>query len=104
MDSLRCYPKASLRRAGVSRTFVPWDAIEFVGIVEMYDQRMVAVRVTDPSAVESPGWARVFSRLNRSMLDADVFYAGLSVPEAELQAAIVDRLEHPEKRTRPEDP
>ncbi len=97
-------PEGILARAGLGESFVPWEAIEAVGVVSMYDTPMVAVRAVDPTAVEMPRWARLFARANRALADGDVYYTSLTVPEEEVADAIADRLEHPEKRTRPEEP
>lgn len=97
-------PDGILSKAGLGQSFVPWDAIDSVGILTISDNPMVAIHTSDPSAVEIPARSRVVSRLNRSLVDADVLYANLTAPEEELQAAIVDRLEHPEKRARPDEP
>jgi hypothetical protein len=88
-------PDGILARAGPNGSFVPWTAIESVETVTMYDTPMVALRTSDPAAVEVPWWARLFSRANRAMLGADVFYANLAMPETELEAAIAERLEDP---------
>jgi hypothetical protein len=88
-------PDGILARAGPNGSFVPWTAVESVEVVTMYDTPMVAVRTSDPAAVEVPRWARLFSRANRAMLGADVFYTNLAMPETELAAAIAERLEEP---------
>jgi hypothetical protein len=49
---------------------------------------MVAIRATDPAAIETPRWAQLFSRANRALMGVDVTYANLVAPEEELAAAI----------------
>jgi hypothetical protein len=93
-------PEGVLGRSPVGGSFVPWEAIEEVGVLEMYDTPMVAIRVTDPATVETPGWARLFSRANRAVAGADVTYASLVAPEEEVARTIAHYMEHPEERSR----
>lgn len=93
-------PQGVLSRSAVGGSFIPWEAIEDVGVVEMYDTPIVAVRASDPGAVEKPGWAGLFARANRAVLDADVTYASLVAPEEELAETIAHYVGHPEERAR----
>jgi hypothetical protein len=55
-------PDGVLGRSVAGDSFVPWDAIEAVGVVKMSDTPLVVIRATDPAAVESPRWAKLFAR------------------------------------------
>ncbi len=93
-------PQGVLARTVGGGSFIPWDAIEDVGVIEMYDTPMVAIRATDPAAVETPRWARLLSRASRAVVHADATYSSLVAPEQDLAEAIAHYVEHPEERAR----
>jgi hypothetical protein len=93
-------PDGVFSRTTLGNTFVPWEAVDEVGVMEMNDTPLVFLRATDPRAIEKPRWTGLFTRANRSMIDADVTYGALIASEHELVDAIGHYLEYPEERAR----
>jgi hypothetical protein len=87
-------------RGAVGSTFVRWEAIESAGVLEMGDTRMVAIRTTDPGAVDAGKIGGWLGRANRGLIGADATYSGLEVPEEQLAEAISYYCEHSGERER----
>lgn len=72
--SLLLLAEGVLFQAGSSRVYVPWPAIEDIGVVTMHDNDMLAVRVSDRRAVEAGPFARLLMPMNRRMAGAELSF------------------------------
>ena len=89
-----------VRRAGFLWSYVGWDAIETVKVVEAFETPVVGVTVRDPAAIETSFLGGLFLLSPGELAGVDVPYAAsLARPDA-LADAIVHYLEHPEARAR----
>ena len=91
-------PEGILARAG-SSSFVPWEAIEDVFILEMYGSRMVSLSA-DPASVETATSGQLGMLISRGADLPELAFSGLVAPEDELCRAIEHYLRHPEERER----
>lgn len=83
-------------------TFAPWDAIAEVGEVEMYHNRFLAIRASDPSRIEMGRLQGLSGRAQRSMTGADLTFpfSSLAVEPADLTSAIARYRGRSELRVR----
>lgn len=89
-----------LLEGGVMPTFVPWDAIETVGVISMHNNEMLGISVHDRRRVETSRVGRLLLPLNRLLSPAEITQpidAFVASPEV-----VVSTLEHyfthPEER------
>lgn len=77
---MRTTPRMLLLEEGIEfeaqggRTFVPWDAITWVGVVSLYRNQMIGVTVDDRQRIETGPVSRSFLRFNRNVAGADVTF------------------------------
>lgn len=81
-------------------SFIPWDAIAEVDIIEVEGTPLVAVIADDPMAIETSSVGLLLSRFGRMTTGSDLAYAGLVAPPEVLRDAIRHYLEHPDERER----
>ncbi|MDX6518249.1 MAG: hypothetical protein QOF50_1095 [Gaiellaceae bacterium] len=93
-------PEGVLCRGVAGSSFIPWDAIDSVDVIELRGTPMVAVRATDRRAVELARFGGWLAGANRRLTGADLTYAGLEAPGETLVEAIDHYCEHPAERAR----
>ena len=81
-------------------SFIPWDAIAEVDIIEVEGTPLVAVVAADPMAIETSSVGLLLSRFGRMSTGSDLAYAGLVAPLETLRDVIRHHLEHPDDRER----
>ena len=98
-------PKLVLARSGIRATgpagwFVPWEAVAGIGELVVHENPFLAIRVTDPAAIEMSGAQQLLHAAERSIMGTDLSFPlrTLTVDPAELNAAIERYLEQPEER------
>lgn len=93
-------PEGVVARSAFGTSFVPWDAIAEVALVETSRSRCLGVRLSASDAVQAGPRARRAAAWQRRLTGYDLGYPvdGLSVPP-ELLAWLVERYaRHPEAR------
>jgi hypothetical protein len=95
-------PEGILNRAKVGSSFIPWDAIEEVRMIERYNTRMVGVVASDPRAIEISALGRLSLQLGRSWSGADLLFpANALAAQPELLLKTIAQLHrHPEERSK----
>jgi hypothetical protein len=79
-------------------SYLPWDAVAEVDIIEIHGNPMVAVVASDPAAIETSSLGLLLSRAGRATTGADLTFAGLVAPLETLRDAIDHYLDHPNER------
>ncbi|MDP9067958.1 MAG: hypothetical protein M3N53_06395 [Actinomycetota bacterium] len=104
----RARPRVVLLEDGVlmdqghNVTFVPWDALEDVGVISIYGNDMLGMLVGDRGQVEANVFARLLLPLNRAISRVDMAYpVDTFVADPRLVVdAMRHYLAHPEERPR----
>jgi hypothetical protein len=91
-------PEGVLGGGPFGSSFIPWDAIADVAIVEVKGSPMVGITALDPAAIEAPAVFRGLSRAFRGATGADLTYAGLVAPLETLRDAIAYYRERADER------
>ena len=88
-----------LVRGIATSSFVPWDAVEAVDIVDIHDTPLVGL-VADPAAIEVSGRAGALMAAGRRVTGFELVYGGLGVPAEALAREIRRCVEDPAARAR----
>ena len=92
-------PDGVLARGGGRSTFVPWDAIREVDMLDIQGTPMVSVSA-DPAAVETSTGRQLGMIVSRGAGYPELSFSGLVAPEKTLRSAIEHYLHHPGERER----
>jgi hypothetical protein len=85
---------------GGSRTFVPWDAIEWAGAASFNGNDVLGIRAGDPSRIEAGRVTKAFLRFNRKVsgMEASQPFSAFVAPPEVVLAAVSRFVERPEDR------
>jgi hypothetical protein len=83
---------------GAVTSFLPWEAVEEVTMIDVRGTPMVGVVARDPTAVETSALGRILALVGRKTTGVDLAFAGLAAPLGVLADALRRYHHHPEER------